>query len=741
MQSPPCLLLNKDGSDPFPCIQYLNVFFMGKGIRTVFFSIGSSSSCLSELEIAEIIGCPINIIYTNESQVKQWEEVKACLKTHKPPNDPISTFSEKSQEKWVLPKNVRILSEWKSGNVLSIVQDACKSMSISEGDARIDILKIDLNGGAECRTLYEVLDAGFRPALIIIRWTQEPDSHPGVRLAAGNLQNCGYALLKKEGDKYLYYYVDNDMYSTCSWQIEGSINPMVDAIIQQGLCEVNRRASKMDIKDSHGNPIDIDVLERAEQDLAREYIKEDDVVFELGARYGSVSCVINSKLNCKTNQVVVEPDERVWEALERNKDVNNCEFHIVKGFVSSKKLGLTAIDSYNEYGTTSIEDESSTIPSYTLEEIKGKYNLKFNVLVADCEGFLETFFDENPTFYDGLRLIIFEEDYPEKCNYGKIQNTLFEKGFTKVIENTTGWSQSVWIKSVSKTDKNTAVFTNDNHVEISLLDHPFSQGLKRRDNHEVLFRRINTFLIENKVIKNSIIDLGAWIGDNTIPWAKNIDGTVFAIDPSPNNCEFIYKTCQLNNITNVKILQSAISNKKELLTTNDNIDHCSFVYGNPALNGTTRVNAVSLDYLFEVNAIDNIGYIHLDVEGMEYKILEGSSTLIDACRPLISFEQHLEIDDYAVILSYLQNKQYVIFLVDEVLPGCREDCRNSFAFPAEIYNETLIENINKYIGKNILVNMCTTSSSNIGNLIKNILLKKGVEKVVDINTVINTDAC
>ena len=127
------------------------------------------------------------------------------------------------------------------------------------------------------------------------------------------------------------------------------------------------------------------------------------------------------------------------------------------------------------------------------------------------------------------------------------------------------------------------------------------------------------------------------------------------------------------------------------------------MYGNPGLNGNVKTNAVSLDYLYETKAIENIGYIHLDVEGMEYKILQGSSTLIDNCRPIISFEQHLEIDDYGIILSYLKNKNYTIFLIDEILPGCRHDCRNSFAFPNEIYSETLIKNIHNYIGKQILI--------------------------------------
>ena len=82
----------------------------------------------------------------------------------------------------------------------------------------------------------------------------------------------------------------------------------------------------MIIQDLNGNQVDINNIEKVEQDLANQYILENDVVLELGARYGSVSCIINSKLNNKNNQVVVEPDNRVWNALELNRTNNNCEF-------------------------------------------------------------------------------------------------------------------------------------------------------------------------------------------------------------------------------------------------------------------------------------------------------------------------------------------------------------------------------------------------------------------------------
>jgi FkbM family methyltransferase len=199
----------------------------------------------------------------------------------------------------------------------------------------------------------------------------------------------------------------------------------------------------MDIRDENGKRID-PKMEGPEQELANTYIRADDCVLELGARYGSVSCLINSKLNCKKNHVAVEPDERVWNALEHNRSVNNCDFHIVKGFVSNKKLSLTEITSYDGYGTTSVENKDTTIPSYSLKEIQQTYDLSFNVIVADCEGFLESFLDDNPDFPDNLRLIIFEADYPEKCNYTKIRSILeYDKDFTELLFG----HQNVWIKS------------------------------------------------------------------------------------------------------------------------------------------------------------------------------------------------------------------------------------------------------------------------------------------------------
>jgi FkbM family methyltransferase len=199
--------------------------------------------------------------------------------------------------------------------------------------------------------------------------------------------------------------------------------------------------------DENNQLIDNKKLERIEQCFVERYIKENDIVLELGARYGTVSCAINNQLKTKTNQVSVEPDHKVWEALEKNKKINNCNFHILRGFLSKKKLDLV-IENY------SVESEQSSIPSFSLNEIKKMYNLSFNVLVADCEGFLEIFFDENPELYEELNLVIYERDNDNKtggnrrnCNYNKIENNLKKNGFNIIASHGYGTRDLVWSKN------------------------------------------------------------------------------------------------------------------------------------------------------------------------------------------------------------------------------------------------------------------------------------------------------
>ena len=132
----------------------------------------------------------------------------------------------------------------------------------------------------------------------------------------------------------------------------------------------------MKIYDQNDNLVNTEIMERVEQILTKKFVQKDDVVIELGARYGSVSCVINSKLSNKNNQVSVEPDSRVWDALEKNKKNNNCGFNIVKGFIGKKKMDLKNLDAYfGGYGSTFIYNENSKIHEFLEITARPLHNL------------------------------------------------------------------------------------------------------------------------------------------------------------------------------------------------------------------------------------------------------------------------------------------------------------------------------------------------------------------------------
>jgi FkbM family methyltransferase len=176
-----------------------------------------------------------------------------------------------------------------------------------------------------------------------------------------------------------------------------------------------------------------------EQLLVEKYIKPDDIVLELGARYGTVTCIINKKLNNKNNLVSVEPDKSIWNALDKNLLYNDCKTNIVKGFISNRSLSLNSCG-YASHEKIDLETQSE---NYSLDYIKKKYNIsKFTVLIADCEGCLELFLEDNQELLFTLRMIIFEKDNLNICNYNKIKFNLKLHNFKQIYIS----HHEVWIK-------------------------------------------------------------------------------------------------------------------------------------------------------------------------------------------------------------------------------------------------------------------------------------------------------
>jgi len=187
----------------------------------------------------------------------------------------------------------------------------------------------------------------------------------------------------------------------------------------------------MNCFDEHGQYIPYESIEVQEQHDANAYIRPEDKVLEIGARYGGVSITINKILKNKRDHVAVEPEEKVWESLESNRNRHWCEFQICKGAISNKPLKMNE-GGYGGFGNyTSEAKENENEGNIELFKISD-FNINFNVLVVDCEGAFETFYNENKDFFKNLRLILYERDRKEHCNYDYLENEFINMGFKKV---------------------------------------------------------------------------------------------------------------------------------------------------------------------------------------------------------------------------------------------------------------------------------------------------------------------
>ena len=248
-------ICGKDSASPFPIMDRLWDIFSGKGIRTVFMSVGASTSCMPDLEIAESLGCPLNLVALSAAEQEKWAEVSTILKERKRAEDSKFPFSAGAESKWILPKNVRLqpaLPWWTTGSVsvgdfevktqpvAELVDSICTTMKLKDGAKRIDILKLDTvesAPGLERAVLAAVLNAGHRPATVMVNWSERPDTDMATTLAAGHLQNSGYRLMGKLENKFVYYFMDSDVYQICSWEEVKYSNPMVQEIISSAVAQ------------------------------------------------------------------------------------------------------------------------------------------------------------------------------------------------------------------------------------------------------------------------------------------------------------------------------------------------------------------------------------------------------------------------------------------------------------------------------------------------------------------------
>jgi hypothetical protein len=190
---------------------------------------------LGERFFSEMIVCPFT--ESMDTHIKVYEQTKDILKERmKYPGANEDPSITKIAKTWILPTKVHIGPE--ASTFLNHSESSVKTAfqpifeTLKNTDSKIHILKIEVSEGKERQLLFKFLDNGFRPSLILVKWSYDLDDHMSTAHSSGHLLNSGYSLVHLEGDYALYMFSEQVLYDTASMKTTGLKNPMIENLLQ-----------------------------------------------------------------------------------------------------------------------------------------------------------------------------------------------------------------------------------------------------------------------------------------------------------------------------------------------------------------------------------------------------------------------------------------------------------------------------------------------------------------------------
>lgn len=240
-----------DDTYEFPMIKHLFAYFSEKSKNLQVWSIGFHKGGF-ECELADMMTCKIHIFDARPESQNTISKVQRILTEHKPDTGDSPWYE--SIAKYFLEPNTFVVSSKLPGfaeGTLDISGVLTQTFRLSQSTySHIDLLKIDYPE-YERQAIYSILNEGYRPGLILIRWNEHPDESVPSMLAAGHLQTCGYALIGVKGNCFLYRFTNDCLYEMCSWARVDCPYPLLQEYKQQVLGIFAKPTAEKDSNEIH----------------------------------------------------------------------------------------------------------------------------------------------------------------------------------------------------------------------------------------------------------------------------------------------------------------------------------------------------------------------------------------------------------------------------------------------------------------------------------------------------------
>ena len=202
----------------------LSFFAQTKNFRS-FLSITDSTDFTTDIQIAEKMFATLFISSNNDIE-QRVQTIRDVLKQRlRYPGINEHQDLLKIAKIWVLPNKVQTISQPKA--FLESFKNSLQKKQEEYNFEAISCIKIELQNGEERMIIYKMIDDGFRPSLVIVKWSEDLDTHYSTAYCAGHLVNSGYVLIDNKNGYALYYYTDASIYNTVSMKDVCYGNPIV----------------------------------------------------------------------------------------------------------------------------------------------------------------------------------------------------------------------------------------------------------------------------------------------------------------------------------------------------------------------------------------------------------------------------------------------------------------------------------------------------------------------------------
>lgn len=171
--------------------------------------------------------------------------------------------------------------------------------------------------------------------------------------------------------------------------------------------------------------------------MATALLSPAHTVLELGARYGTTSCVLAAATNNSGHVVSVEPDVSVYDDLLHNRDSHACNFHVALGTLGPKRQRINP-RYMSGYGRTTqgVSADELASDSFDFRELERRIGGRFNAALVDCEGCIDGVLESG--LLAQLELLLMEEDGEYRTSsahrqaYSRVHDELRRNGFERV---------------------------------------------------------------------------------------------------------------------------------------------------------------------------------------------------------------------------------------------------------------------------------------------------------------------